>query len=255
MMTRLLLVVFGSLLGTAVAQCGDSECDYDILIIGCGASGVGAAREIENFNQNGLEQDDWVPLYWGVFETEGVCGGRARAAYYVNGADQNPLAPDLEFYDISFNEIDLDDFSYYDVAGQKMDEGFVADVKGRWKDTYRCLEEVTSLWFSDIDGPDDDIGLRNLIEQVRDYCPSRLTDLTSEIDWSERPEYDPGSGNIASGQEWFDLDFDSATLPNVSWSCCGDWFSVMKIPFSNNTARFTFSRICPYLAFPFTHTR
>ena len=106
-MNRLLLLLsFGSSLlgGTAVVMaqpCGnvDEECDYDILIIGCGATGVGAAREIENFNQNG----GFEPLLWGIFETDEVCGGRARAAYYVPGADQNPLTPDLDLYGIPYN--------------------------------------------------------------------------------------------------------------------------------------------------------
>jgi len=213
-----LFLAFGVLLGTALAQCGTSECDYDILIIGCGGSGVGAAREIENFNQNGLEQLSWEPLYWGIFETEDSCGGRGVAAFFVNGADQNPLAPDLDRYDIPFSALDKNDFSYFDIDGNVIEQDVVDDVKTRWENTYRCLEEVCLLWFDDVDGPDDDIGLRNLIEEVADYCPSELTDLTAKIDWSERPEYEPSTGNIASGQEWFSLDFDSSTLPEVRFS-------------------------------------
>lgn len=225
-----ILFVFAARSSVTSAVCNPETpdgCDFDVIVIGAGAAGIGAARQFEEYNK----QPGVTPIRYKVLESDSDTAGRARAAHWVAGNEGNPLYEfifqyysqnpnaqrNLRVHDgivarsgrrlrekktsnpyLAYDEQKWSDVQYWECPEGKCDgtdtrtlvnTNVLNNAIGDWATAYECMQEK-ALEFQSAGSNDYDIGTGQALR---------------DCGWNPADK-----GDLANGLEWYDVDYESA---------------------------------------------
>jgi len=174
--------------------------DFDVLIVGAGLAGLGAAREIELSNKLQLAAGSSDIITYLVLESSNRVGGRQIAAHWIvgGGAGKNPISQ-LGYGCVASVTVGSDfnqNMHFYKLDGTKFSptDPVLANQTTRWAEAYACLE---------------DTALNGIHNDAQDMTAQ---DTLRRCGWD--PEYEHGdTGALQRNLEWNLMDFEYAQRP------------------------------------------